>query len=81
MLNRLVRNTLILLVRLYQATGFIWKPRCRYWPTCSEYSRTALEVYGAWSGIVLTARRLARCHPWGGNGYDPVPHIQQKALP
>lgn len=67
------------LVRLYQAAGFFWKPRCRYWPTCSEYSREALERHGARRGVLLTARRLARCRPWGGHGYDPVPQLQ-KAL-
>ncbi len=80
MINRMVRDTLILLVRLYQSAGFFWKPRCRYWPTCSNYSLNALEIHGAWRGLILTFRRLARCRPWGGNGYDPVPHLQQKAL-
>lgn len=80
MINRMVRDTLIFLVRLYQSAGFFWKPRCRYWPTCSDYSLKALEMHGARRGLILTVRRLARCRPWGGNGYDPVPHLQQKAL-
>ncbi|MBK7092466.1 MAG: membrane protein insertion efficiency factor YidD [bacterium] len=70
-----VRNALIFFVRLYQSAGFFWKPRCRYWPTCSEYSREALERHGAWCGLLLTVRRLARCRPWGGHGYDPVPQM------
>ncbi|MBK8575326.1 MAG: membrane protein insertion efficiency factor YidD [Elusimicrobia bacterium] len=81
MILRTLRDVLILLVRLYQSAGFFWKPRCRYWPSCSEYCREALFTHGVGGGIFLTARRLVRCHPWGGNGYDPVPHLQQKALP
>ncbi len=46
---------------------------CRYQPTCSEYALEALTRHGACYGLFLTARRLLRCHPWGGSGYDPVP--------
>jgi putative membrane protein insertion efficiency factor len=46
---------------------------CRYTPTCSEYAEEAIRKYGAAKGGALAARRLLRCHPWGGYGYDPVP--------
>lgn len=46
---------------------------CRYEPSCSAYSLAALERHGAVRGMWLTLRRLGRCHPWGGFGYDPVP--------
>ena len=46
---------------------------CRYQPTCSVYALEALERHGALKGGYLAARRLCRCHPWGGHGYDPVP--------
>lgn len=46
---------------------------CRYLPTCSEYAQEALEKHGAFRGSILAAKRLLRCHPWGGSGYDPVP--------
>ncbi|SFN89988.1 hypothetical protein SAMN05660284_02472 [Formivibrio citricus] len=48
-------------------------PRCRFVPTCSQYALEAVDRYGAWKGLWLTIRRLSRCHPWGGSGYDPVP--------
>ena len=46
---------------------------CRFTPTCSVYAAEAIEKYGAGRGSWLAARRLLRCHPWGGSGYDPVP--------
>ena len=46
---------------------------CRYVPTCSTYAREALAEHGAVRGTGYAARRLCRCHPWGGHGYDPVP--------
>ena len=46
---------------------------CRYQPTCSEYAIEAITRYGPFKGLWLTLKRLGRCHPWGGHGYDPVP--------
>ena len=46
---------------------------CRFLPTCSEYGLEAYRVHGPVRGSFLTARRLCRCHPWGGHGFDPVP--------
>jgi len=48
-------------------------PACRYQPTCSAYALEALKLHGPFKGTVLAAKRLARCHPWGSHGYDPVP--------
>ena len=48
-------------------------PRCRYFPTCSEYGLQAIKKYGPWRGGKLTIKRVFSCHPWGGEGHDPVP--------
>jgi uncharacterized protein len=48
-------------------------PSCRFLPTCSDYALEAVGRHGAVRGLGLSLRRLARCHPWGGSGYDPVP--------
>lgn len=71
--RRPVTRLLTALVTLYQKVSVGTTPRCRYLPTCSEYTREALEVHGPVRGLWLALRRLGRCHPWGGHGYDPVP--------
>jgi uncharacterized protein len=65
---------LILLVRCYQVTlGPLMGGHCRFQPTCSHYAIDALREHGALRGGWLAMRRLLRCHPFGGCGYDPVP--------
>lgn len=65
---------LILLVRLYQYCISPLLPKvCRYEPSCSVYAVEALRKYGLFKGTWLAARRIVRCNPWGGSGYDPVP--------
>jgi putative membrane protein insertion efficiency factor len=61
-------------IRFYQVAISPWTPAaCRYTPTCSAYARESIERHGAARGVWLAVRRLSRCHPWGGSGYDPVP--------
>ena len=70
---RPVARGVIALIRLYQAARQGRPSSCRYLPTCSVYAIEALERHGAVRGSFLAARRLARCHPLGGFGVDPVP--------
>lgn len=68
------------LVRLYQLViSPALPPRCRFLPTCSDYAMEALATHGALSGTSLAVRRLLRCHPWGGSGYDPVPPAEGRS--
>lgn len=63
-----------LLVRVYQYGISPFTPAsCRFLPTCSEYAREAVQRHGACAGGWLALKRVARCHPWGGSGHDPVP--------
>lgn len=69
-----MRALLLALLRAYQFFLSPWVGgACRYWPTCSEYSRQAIEMHGAGPGTWLTLGRLLRCHPYGRGGVDPVP--------
>ncbi|MBI3238091.1 MAG: membrane protein insertion efficiency factor YidD [Flavobacteriia bacterium] len=65
---------LIIPVKLYQwVISPILPNSCRYDPTCSAYMIEALKVHGPLKGLWLGSKRISRCHPWGGHGYDPVP--------
>ncbi|HTT87725.1 MAG TPA: membrane protein insertion efficiency factor YidD [Acidimicrobiales bacterium] len=61
------------IIRSYQVIRGGRPSPCRYWPTCSNYALEAVERHGAGRGAWLALRRVARCHPWGGRGVDPVP--------
>lgn len=69
----MIGRALVLAIRAYQAVTGWTPPSCRFRPTCSAYAVEAIENHGAWRGMRLAARRIARCHPWGGHGWDPVP--------
>lgn len=71
---RVLRVLLILPIRLYQWTiSPLLGVNCRFAPSCSAYAIEAIETHGAMRGLWLGTRRILRCHPWGGSGYDPVP--------
>ena len=72
--SRLLAKPLIGLVKLYRLVISPWLGgNCRFQPTCSTYAIEALQTHGVFRGTWLAARRIGRCHPWGGSGYDPVP--------
>lgn len=67
-----MKNLSIKLIKLYQKIPGPWHSLCRYYPTCSNYAIEALERYGFIKGWYLAIRRILRCSPFGGCGYDPV---------
>ena len=73
--SRLLAKPLIGLVKLYRLAISPWLGgNCRFQPTCSTYAIEALQAHGILRGSWLAAKRISRCHPWGGSGYDPVPN-------
>jgi putative membrane protein insertion efficiency factor len=70
----MLRAIFLTIIRFYQAAiSPLTPPACRFSPSCSRYALEAVERYGAGKGGWLTLRRILRCHPFGGKGYDPVP--------
>ena len=77
-----MRHVLIALVRVYQTLlSPLLGANCRFHPTCSAYSVEALQVHGVWRGLLLSLRRISKCHPWGDSGYDPVPPPDESTFP
>jgi putative membrane protein insertion efficiency factor len=69
-----IDRALIGVCRLWQkGPSQVLPPSCRYQPSCSAYAITAIQRYGAARGSWIALKRIFRCHPWGGKGYDPVP--------
>jgi uncharacterized protein len=69
-----MKTVLLALIRLYQLTlSSVTGRSCRYLPTCSDYARQAIEKHGVGRGSLLAVARVSRCHPWGDDGFDPVP--------
>jgi putative membrane protein insertion efficiency factor len=72
--SKLPAKILLGIISIYKgAISPLLPSSCRYTPTCSEYGKQAIAKYGAAKGGWLTIKRIARCNPWGGHGYDPVP--------
>ena len=74
-----VARALRALIRGYQVLREGRPSPCRFVPSCSSYALEAVEVHGAARGGWLAVRRVCRCHPWGGHGWDPVPHPDDPA--
>lgn len=73
-MRKFLISLLTLPILLYQrCISPMTPPSCRFTPTCSQYALEAIKKHGPIKGLYLAVRRLLRCHPWGGSGYDPVP--------
>ncbi|HET8829275.1 MAG TPA: membrane protein insertion efficiency factor YidD [Pelobium sp.] len=74
LLQKLIGSFFLLIIKIYQ---YLISPllgsSCRFTPTCSQYGVEAIKKHGAFKGGWLTVKRIARCHPWGNHGHDPVP--------
>lgn len=80
-MKRLLTHLLKAFIKLYQyGISPILPGTCRYTPTCSAYSLEALERFGPFKGTWLGLKRIARCHPWGGSGFDPVPKGKDETI-
>ena len=80
MTNRIITYILISCIKFYQLfVSPIIGHNCRYLPTCSEYTINCLQQFGLIKGIFFSLKRISKCHPWGGEGYDPIPKkIEEK---
>ncbi|MBQ9794906.1 MAG: membrane protein insertion efficiency factor YidD [Clostridia bacterium] len=77
-----MKRICIAVIRFYQKHISPALPSCcRYMPTCSQYAIEAIEKRGVFVGIFLAVKRLLRCNPWGGSGFDPVPERRRKKIP
>ncbi|MGC6401923.1 MAG: membrane protein insertion efficiency factor YidD [Flavobacteriaceae bacterium] len=73
-LKKIVIAPFLALIKIYQyLISPLLPPSCRYTPTCSHYAKEALVKHGLLKGGYLAIKRISRCTPWGGSGYDPVP--------
>ena len=74
----MIKSLLIRLITLYQLTlSFLIGNQCRFHPTCSQYTKEAIEQHGSLNGSMLGAKRICSCHPWHEGGYDPVPEAEE----
>lgn len=68
-----MKKIILFLINIYQKISRLTPPRCRFYPTCSEYAKQAIIKYGLLKGGFLAIKRIVKCHPLNEGGYDPVP--------
>ncbi len=73
-----MKKILIKIINLYQITPLHCHSKCRFTPTCSEYTKEAIILHGSFKGVFLGIKRILRCNPLGKWGYDPVPNLKEK---
>jgi len=77
-ISNFTSKSLILIIRFYQVfISPLTGNNCRYHPTCSTYFIKSLKIHGPIKGFVLGVKRISKCHPWGGKGFDPVPEKEK----
>ena len=79
-MNKIFIFPFILIIKFYQTLiSPLLGSNCRFQPTCSEYCMDSLKTWGLFKGLYLSVKRIIKCHPWGGKGYDPVPKKTSRA--
>lgn len=74
----IMKKLIIFFIKIYQKVPGPWHDGCRFVPSCSNYTIEAINVYGAFKGSLMGLKRIIRCNPFGGCGYDPVPPQKTK---
>ena len=69
----MLKKLVLFLIKIYQKISSLTPPRCRFYPTCSEYTKQAIVKYGLFKGGFVAVKRIVKCHPLNEGGYDPVP--------
>lgn len=72
-MTKMLKNIVLFLIKIYQKISALTPPRCRFYPTCSEYAKQAIVRFGLLKGGFLAIKRILKCHPLHEGGYDPVP--------
>ncbi|RSL33493.1 membrane protein insertion efficiency factor YidD [Salibacterium salarium] len=75
----MLKRLLLLLIQVYRRfISPLTPPTCRFYPTCSQYGKEAIEIHGPWKGLWLAVKRISKCHPFHRGGFDPVPETKHK---